>query len=146
MKFQLIKKPGFGNTYVPDGDENYAKSSKIKEGTQVNVEYTKKRNIKFHRKFFMLFKVAYMNLPEGLDKIYTCVEDLRYATEEAAGFYDIKHDIEGNPQKRVKSISFASMDDLEFSEVYSKCLDILIKYIFKDLTATEFDREVMRFL
>ena len=45
-----------------------------------------------------------------------------------AGFYDEWVDFQGVIQREAKSISFASMTEDDFGDLYSKVIDVIVQY------------------
>ncbi len=91
------------------------------------ITYTKKRNIKFHRKFFALMQLVYQN-----QELYRFLDDLRQDITIECGYYYETVNINGEVVKKAKSISFASMDEVEFSELYNTALDVIVKHFHFD--------------
>jgi len=89
----------------------------------IKISYTKQRNAKFHRKFFALVNLVYQN-----QEVYNNIDHLRKHLTIAAGFYDVVYDLTGCETKEAKSISFNKMDDAEFSEFYSRFIDVIHEY------------------
>jgi hypothetical protein len=100
----LVKKTPSGLKPLYDSDyENY---SKIPLGGEFEIEYTKKRNIRFHYKFFALLKLAFENQQD-----YRNLDEMRKDLIIVAGYYDEHINlITGEVTKVHKSISFSSMD------------------------------------
>ena len=81
------------------------------------------RNGKFHRKFFALMNVGYDCWePKRKHKSYKGIpieknrDQFREDITILAGFYEQTFNLKGEMRMRAKSISFASMEDDEFSE------------------------------
>lgn len=85
------------------------------------------RNYKFHRKYMAMLQFALKHAKEGLE--YPNFEEFRKEIAILAGFFYIKRGLSGKETKVAKSISFASMDDAEFEELYSRSIDIIILYV-----------------
>jgi len=68
---------------------------------------------------------------------YTNTEDLRNDITIEAGYYTKRENIQGDTMKQANSISFASMDEHEFSDYYNKCLDVIVKYF-------KFDKQLIQ--
>lgn len=83
----------------------------------------KKRNYKFHKKYFALINLVFDN-----QEIYNNIDHLRYDLTKASGFYTIRKDMEGNDVVEVDSISFSSMDEFTFNDLYSRTLYSIVKY------------------
>lgn len=127
MEITIIKT--LSGVFKPCYDTDYENAKKIPLNTPFTVKYTKKRNIKFHRKFFALLNMVYQN-----QERYNCIDHLRKDLTIASGYYEIRYGLSGEEIAEAKSISFASMDEIEFSELYGKFVDTVVKYF-------EFDRQ-----
>lgn len=127
MEITIIKT--LSGVFKPCYDSDYENAKKIPPNTPFTVSYTKKRNAKFHRKFFALINLVYQNQEQ-----YNSIDHLRKDLTIESGFYDTRYDLHGNQVLEAKSISFASMDEIEFSELYNRFVDTVIKYF-------QFDRE-----
>ena len=102
--------------------ENYAK---IKIGEEFEITYTKKRNLKFHKKYFALLKLAFENQQD-----YRDIESMRRDLIITAGFYDeIVNKVTGEVYTLANSISFSKMDNLEFSDLYEKTKNVISKWL-----------------
>ena len=119
MKIILIKQ--FDNSFKPAYDMDLEKLKRIKPNEFIECEIKKKRNIKFHRKFFALIDLVYQN-----QSTYINSEDLRADLIITAGYYTTYINIEGNVVKKADSISFAQMDEHSFNEFYSKIIDVIV--------------------
>ena len=127
MKVTLVKQ--LNNSFKVAFDSDYEKIKKIKSGDEVECEIKKPRNYKFHKKLFALLNLVYQN-----QEHYSNIEHLRTDLTIAAGFYDKRVSVHGEEVVEAKSISFASMDEHEFNELYSAIVDQIVKYF-------HFDRE-----
>ena len=45
-----------------------------------------------------------------------------------AGFYEEAMNFEDKVIKHAKSINFSNMDEIEFSELYNRTIDVIVKY------------------
>jgi len=122
MKILVIKtQTGLKPCYDSDF-ENYAK---IPIGEEFEIEYTKKRNLLFHRKYFALLKLAFENQSD-----YRLMEDLRRDLIITSGRYDeVINKITGEVYKVANSISFGKMDNVEFNLLYEETKNIISKWI-----------------
>jgi len=121
MKLTIVKQ--LNNHFKVAHDSDYDKLKRIKVGDFLECEIKKPRNYMFHKKFFALMNLLYQN-----QEIYNNIDDLRNDLSIEAGFYITRNNLQGEPIKQAKSISFGSMDEHEFSEYYSKVLDVIVKY------------------
>lgn len=121
MKITLVK--NLDNTFSIAYNSDYEKAKKLKAGVQFECTVLKKRNYKFHKKYFALINLVFDN-----QEIYNNIDHLRYDLTKASGFYTIRKDMEGNDVVEVDSISFSSMDEITFNDLYSRTLDSIVKY------------------
>ena len=120
MEITLVKTlSGFKACYDSDSE----KAKKIPLNEPFVITYTKKRKIKFHRKFFALVNMVYQN-----QERYNSIDHLRKDLTIASGFYEIRYGLHGEEITEAKSISFANMTEEEFSELYSAFIDTVVKY------------------
>jgi len=94
-------------------------------GEEIEIDIKTPRNIRFHRKFFALINLAFENQHN-----YIKQEDLREDLTIAAGFYTERTNYLTQETKLVAdSISFAKMNDEEFSKVYNAVLDCVWRFL-----------------
>ncbi len=125
MKIAIVKQ--FDNTFKAAYDSDFDKLKKIKPNEIVMCTITKPRNIKFHKKFFALLNLVFQN-----QEHYTNIDHLRHDLTVASGFYTKRITIDGEEITEPKSISFAKMSELEFSELYNAFLNSIEKYFHFD--------------
>ena len=124
----------------------------MKHGQVMRLKYSFPRNYKFHRKYFALLNIGFDNWsPKPVDATYgvpqKSFDRFRKDTIILAGFYDVVIRLDGSTRIEAKSISFASMDEDEFSDLYSKTIDVFLKYVYdKDMTKKELDQIVTQYL
>lgn len=71
----------------------------------------------------------------------------REDTTILAGYYEQYFRVDGSYRVRAKSISFAKMENEEFSNLYNKTLTVLIKNVYKGkLSPEELDVIVEKYL
>lgn len=120
MKISLVRTlSGFKTAY----DSDFELSKKIKLNEIYEYEFKQTRNIKFHRKFFALINMVFQNQEQ-----YTNIEHLRKDLIIESGNYDLRHDLHGVEIREAKSISFAQMDEIQFSELYNSVVYVIVKY------------------
>jgi hypothetical protein len=122
MKLHVIKtQTGLKPAY----DSDYEVYSKIPLNEVFEIEYKKPRNYNFHKKYFGLIKLAFENQSD-----YRNLNDLRRDISIVAGYYDeVVNKVTGEVYKMPKSISFAQMDEIEFSELYERTKDVICKWL-----------------
>jgi hypothetical protein len=137
MKILVVKT--LNNLLKPAYDSDLEAFAKIPKGEVVQIEYVKKRNIRFHRKFFALMKLAFDN-----QNVYQSADEMRYDITITAGFTDeITNKITGEVTLRAKSISFDSMDETEFSDLYAKTKDVICNWI--GITSEDLEEEIEQY-
>lgn len=112
---------------VPMYDSDYDEKRRLRLGDLVLCTVKRPRNYEFHKKFFALVRLCYMNLPEWME------QDLGIHSEEDM-LISIKLDlslaktiyINGQPVVVPGSISFAAMDNTEFERFYNRCVDLVL--------------------
>ena len=147
----MIKTPR--GALVPADAESAEALAKVKVGQGVKVTYTRTRNIKFHRKFFALLKLAYdaWNPPPLMYRgqpVKTTFDQFRRQLTILAGYFEMVQSIQ-NPdrfQLVAKSIAFANMSEDEFEQLYSSVLDVLLDRVFIDQTRGDVENLVNNIL
>lgn len=127
--------------FKPLGSDDSELMKKIPLGSVIEGEFSKKRNPLFHRKFFALLNLGYeyFNPPEADWRGFKAVKNFDVFREQVtilAGFREVTYNLDGSVKVKAKSISFASMDDVEFERVYSQVLDVIwnkvLNTVFED--------------
>jgi hypothetical protein len=124
----LIKRHGI---LMPSSESDEEIILSLANGETIKCAFSKPRNAQFHRLYFALLDVLYNifdpEVPE--DKWYNGVKPVKNRTRFrkdiaiATGYYELVVNVKGEVRAEAKSISFASMDDLEFSQLYSNTID-----------------------
>ncbi len=84
----------------------------------------KPRNVKLHRKAFVLLKLVWPHTE------YPNMEILRQSMTIGAGFVDtLVNPLTGEVSLVPKSWAFANMGDEEFNELYSRLVDVALKLV-----------------
>jgi hypothetical protein len=136
MKLLVIKtQSGLKPVY----DSDYEIYIKIPIGEQFEIEYKKQRNLKFHKKMFALFKLAFEN-----QESYLNLNDLRRDLTMTAGYYtESANVLTGEVFKHAKSISFASMDGIEFNNLYEAIKTVIIEWL--GVTEEQIESEILQY-
>ena len=121
MKITLIKT--LSGSFKPAYNSDYELAKKLTLNEPFEFEYKKPRNYKFHKKFFALLNLVFENQEQ-----YSNLNHLRQDLIIEAGFYEIRYNFQAVEIYEPKSISFSKMDEVEFNELYSKCIDVIVKY------------------
>jgi len=122
----------------PKYGSDYDEKRKLKIGEEYFVEIKRERNYEFHKKFFALLNLAFENQEQ-----YNNFDHFRAVMTLKAGFYETIITDKGTIFLP-KSISFAKMDEIEFSEFYSKFVDVIIKFL--NITEEQYQDMIVSFL
>ena len=123
---------------VPLYDSDFDEKRKLKIGVVYECDVKHPRNYRFLKKFMALIKLGCYNSKMDLPfDVYREVVTMR------AGFVEI-HDTGTGLHYRPKSISFASMDEGQFQDVYSRVMDVIIRDIGS--TTEEIEKQVLSFM
>jgi len=104
---------------------DYLKSLSV--GEVVRVKVTKPRNGTFHRKHFALLQLGFKN-QEAFDSF----DDWRKAVTIETGFYRDRKMYDGTVMREAKSLSFSSMDELEFARLFNATVQVIAKFLGTD--------------
>ena len=114
------------NGLLPMYPSDVTEKQKLSIGEVYEAEIRRPRNVLFHRKFFALVSIGHQNtqleMPFETYRRYLIMKAgyfKAYATDKGTYF-------------EAESISFASMEETTFEELYSRVLDVVIKDIKAD--------------
>lgn len=150
----LIKR---GGALVPATEEDAAALMKIKQGVAVRCDVKQIRNYRFHQKYFTLVQYAFELWKELLppmeykgQAVQPNFDRFRKDLTILSGHYTPVFDAKGNLRLQAKSISFASMSQDEFEDLYSATITAVLDKILKTDRFTESDlrgyvEEVLRY-
>ncbi len=114
---------------------------RLKPGQMISAEVRKARNGLFHRKFMKLCSIAYgvfEELPQPSVRIAGSHQwvtplpnfnEFRYWAMVKAGFYEVIGYPDGQVRVRARSVSFRSMEQADFEQVYSAVLDVFLQFV-----------------
>ena len=137
--FCRVTPTGLIPLYDSDGDVKHH----LKEGTNVEVEVKRARNVRFHKKFFALLRLVLNNLPESVineKELYSEDAFLLQIKEDMKLYHVTKGGV-----KQYISISFTEMDELTFERFYSNTVRLItIKYL--KVTKEQIEDEIYKFM
>jgi hypothetical protein len=123
---------------IPLYPSDISEKQKLKLGTDYEVEIKLPRNYQFHKKLFALFNVGCQNSKMDLPfEVYRKIMTVR------AGFFTA-YSTDKGVYYEPDSLSFASKNEAEIEEVYSRVLDVIIKDIGS--TSEEIDKMLIEFM
>jgi hypothetical protein len=103
---------------------------KVRTGAPVLAKIIQMRNPKFHAKFFAMLNFAFEYFQPEIHTTKSGIvpernfDKFREDVTILAGFYDVVVNIKGEARYQAKSISFGSMEDLEFQDVYKAVFNV----------------------
>lgn len=106
---------------VPSLEEDKDKASKIKHGEVIQVEFKRIRNPKFHKKYFALLQIV-----AEYDDRYDTVNDVLLVMKLKLGHYRTIVNTDGRVIYVPKSISFGSMEQIDFEDFYSRTINKIL--------------------
>jgi len=121
MKITIVKQ--LNGSFKVAYDSDYEKAKKLKVNTEYQCEVKRPRNYEFHKKYFALINMVFENQEK-----YINIDHLRKDLTIASGFYTKRFDINDNEILEPDSISFGSMKQDVFDDLYSKTLDAIVTY------------------
>ena len=143
MKLLVINTP---RGLVPLEDDDYEVKKKLKIGETYSVEVKIARNVDFHRKYFSLISYAWEFLDEKEADTFKTKENFRKYLEISAGHCDvIFHPRLQEFVEIPKSISFAKMDNGEFTILYERVKDVIFSIFGNRVSQQEFERLLLDF-
>jgi len=114
MLIRCVKKDG---GLYPFDRESEKYFSKLTSNEYIEVNIARKRNHKFHRKYFAMLRLVSEQLDCSIDTLHDFIK-------EKLNMYDIVS-IGGEIRKSYYSIAFSKMDDAEFACYYDDSLMVL---------------------
>src|SRR4051812_3219687 len=106
------------NALLPDGDESIAEFAKLPFGKSLRVEVRQPRNVQFHKLYFALCK----RIADGIGSTSENISDV---LKVATGHVHIIRTKSYGDVTVPKSISFAKMDQTEFSGFFERCVKVI---------------------
>lgn len=131
----IILRKRLGGALEPIDDEGREVLSKIAAGDLVKADIKRPRNIHFHRKFFAMLKLVLDN-----QEAYKSTDDLLDVCKLRIGHVRVIQTKHGEVRVPA-SISFASMDESEFSQFYDKAVNWVCSEVIPGLKRAELNAE-----
>lgn len=125
---------------MPDPDDDRARDilKGAPLGQPIEVEVRRPRNLQFHRLYWKLCSIIAESVP-GFHTAENVSDVLKIATGHYTTVHG-KHDVYRLP----KSISFAAMDNAQFSEFFERCCQIICGTWVQHMKADALRDDVMR--
>jgi hypothetical protein len=134
----FFRKNTFG-ALVPDDPEAQYLMTKVKIDAVVECEVKRIRNIGMHRKFFSLLKYAFDQMEFDDQRIL--FDDFRSQVIMLAGHKrEVVSFSTGETRWEPKSISFSSMSQDDFEQLYDDTIEVLLRYVLKKYDRADIER------
>jgi len=120
---------------APIDDKSVGAVLKIKVGAEVFMEFKPRRCMKFHKKYWALLNAVIHNQDH-----FKSTDNLHEAVKFRAGYYETIIPLIGEPFIKTKSISFHTLDNMEFESFYNTAIDVCV-----ELTDDEAIEQIIKF-
>lgn len=136
----FLVKPG--EVLIPADDETTERISKMPFDSLIRGDFKKIRSPGNHRRFFALMDIAF----DAFDPYDTATlknrEQLRSDLIIAAGYYTTIVNLDGELMLKAKSMSFSSMEEVEFKELFNRVAQVVLDRILTNYTRADLDEVV----
>jgi len=137
---------------IPDDKETANFIERLKLNQVIVADFKRPRNYAFHKKYFALIKYAYENWEpqefespewEGVtpEKSF---DRFRKDLIILSGRYHAVYRVDGSVRIEAESISFASMNEESFAELYDSTINVILKKILTNYSRDDIDRVVQQ--
>jgi hypothetical protein len=133
---------------APDDQGTVEWVGKLKTGDGVMGEFKRPRNYAFMKKWFALVNYAFEMWEPPEDAPEKNFDRFREEMTMLAGYYQEVPSVKGGTRIQARSISFASMDEDTFADLYDKTILAILKWVLKTYKRSDIDRvmsEVAKF-
>ncbi len=144
MKIHLLNTP---SGLKPCNDTDYEEKKKLKIGQIYRAEIKQSRNYKNHKRYFAFISCAWEYLSPQQREFFKSKEVFRKTVQIAAGYSNPVYNLKKREwQEEAISISFDTMDETAFRELYDHVSLIVFNTFLKDISIEEFEKELINFL
>ena len=144
MKLDLLNTP---SGLKPLYDEDYEEKKKLKIGETYQAEVKLLRNASFHNKVLKLLRLAWEFQSEAIRQSYNenfelFREDVLITSGHCERYFS---ETRQEFVSRVKSISFSSMEQKEFEDLYERIKDVLFLTFLREVPEEVFIKNLANF-
>lgn len=145
MEVFLIKRPD--GSFVAADEEQAELAAKLPVGKLIRSDMKRVRNPRFLRKFFALLKVGFESWEPPLTEyrgyeVQANFQQFRESVTILSGYFNVTTSITGRVRVTPKSISFGSMEEEEFEQLYNAAADVLLQNVLARYTRAQLDATV----
>lgn len=130
-KIELVKRSD--GSFIPAHNSDHELSKRVAPGDSIEGRIIANRNLRFHKKFFALVRYAFHHMSESMQAKFPSEDALRLELTLQAGYWVTHYTMGGKEIIYPKSIRFESMDQVEFEQLYSATLDVVVKYFVPEI-------------
>jgi hypothetical protein len=136
---------------MPMDDESRVWLVKQPKDAVVTGKFSTDRNGAFHRKFFAMLNVAYLNwdnveIETAHGKAKTSQKTFKDFCIVKSGHWQIDVTPEGNARYTPKSIKFGNMSQADFEKLYSDVLDVILAKFLTKWTSEDMHDAVVNYI
>lgn len=146
MSESVVYLQKFGTIFQPASIHDFEVAKSIPSGKTIKCRYTIPRNYKFHKLVFDLFRFAYEEWEPDESVAKKSFDSFREDLVISAGYYTTSVSLITNQVKlTAESLSYASMSEDRFRQVYSDIKNVIWHKIFQfkhNYTQAEYDRVI----
>lgn len=124
---------------MPAAEHDRELLTKIKVGQPVRLTLKRVRNYDFFRKWWALIHYAYdVWEPDPGNQVgEKNLDRFRKDITILAGYYEQTIRLDGSTRTEAKSLQFGKMTEDEFEDLYSKTIDVILKYVMHNYTGDQ---------
>lgn len=132
MKINMLKAPG--GMLVPADDMEIEQLNKFKTGCEYEVDIKKVRNPLFHSKVMCFFRFCFQHWRSDREFMSERgqFDNFRSELTVLAGYKEVYYKLDGSLRVEAKSLSFGSMDEIDFQDCYQALIQAAMSNIFLD--------------
>ena len=130
MKINIAKMPG--GVLIPASDLDAEVLKKLKSGQTYEIEIKRPRNPHFHGKVFAFFNYCFAHWKSDREFMNEKgqFDNFRKEMTVLAGYKDVYFKLDGSCRVEAKSISYGSMEQDEFEDLYKALIQVAMTTIF----------------
>ena len=137
MSIEIVMQKAPNGALVPATEEDAQKLATMKVGQGVKVTVTHFYNLRFHRKLFCLFRLAFDAWEPAEPVVYegqAVAKDFQRFRKDLtilAGYYDVAPRLNGKVALEARSLAFERMNDGEKQGVYRAVLSTIWERVLR---------------
>jgi len=146
---EIVLTKAAGGVLVPIDPQAAEFIAKMKIGAAVRATVKQQRNPRFHRKYFALLNLAFDHW-EPIEATYKGqvvgknFDQFRNDIVCLAGFGEVAINLRGETRVTAKSISFGSMAQDEFDDLYNATVNVILKHVLTNYSRDDLDEVIDR--